>query len=86
MFKFRFRVSVYPGPFFMSGAVFLQDYQKKTVMRKLNTLAILFMSLFLTSCDAIGDIFGAGIYVGMFIVIFVIVLIVVVIMRIFRRR
>lgn len=43
------------------------------------------LAMTLTSCEAIGDIFGAGVYTGIFIVIFVIVLIVVLISRIFKR-
>jgi hypothetical protein len=54
-------------------------------MKSLNSLMLAALALTLTSCEAIGDIFGAGVYTGMFIVIFVIVLIVVVISRIFRR-
>jgi hypothetical protein len=54
-------------------------------MRKINSLIVASLALVLTSCEAIGDIFGAGVYTGMFIVIFVVVLIVVVLSRIFRR-
>jgi len=42
--------------------------------------------LLLSSCEVIGDIFGAGVYTGMFIVIFVIVLIVFVIARMMRKK
>jgi hypothetical protein len=42
--------------------------------------------LLLSSCEVIGDIFGAGVYTGMFIVIFVIVLIIFVIVRMMRKK
>jgi len=45
----------------------------------------LFLLLAMTSCELVGDIFGAGVYTGIFIVLFVIVLIVVIIARIFKR-
>lgn len=54
-------------------------------MKHLNLLLIFLLGLTLSSCEVIGDIFGAGVYVGMFIVIFVIVLIIIVITRIFKR-
>ena len=43
------------------------------------------LAMIMTSCEIVGDIFGAGVYTGIFIVIFVVVLIVVVISRIFKR-
>jgi hypothetical protein len=52
---------------------------------KLNlSLAILTITL-LSSCEAIGDIFQAGMYVGVFIVI-AIVAVIIWILRFFRRR
>ncbi|HYF68339.1 MAG TPA: hypothetical protein VD884_09385 [Ohtaekwangia sp.] len=57
-------------------------------MIKLNwvgILSILTLSLVSSGCEAIGDIFGAGVYTGIFLVIFVIVLIIVVVYRIFKR-
>jgi len=54
-------------------------------MKKLNiTLAILTVSL-LSGCEAIGDIFQAGMYVGVFIVI-AIVAVIIWILRFFKRR
>jgi len=44
-----------------------------------------FLLVAMTSCELIGDIFGAGVYTGIFIVIVVIVLIVVIVARIFKR-
>lgn len=46
---------------------------------------LLFLLIATTSCELVGDIFGAGVYTGIFIVIVVIVLIVVIVARIFRR-
>lgn len=54
-------------------------------MRVLNSLMVAALAMIMTSCEVVGDIFGAGVYTGIFIVIFVIVLIVVVISRIFKR-
>jgi len=54
-------------------------------MKKLNWLMLFSLAMICTSCEAIGDIFGAGFYAGVFVVIFVIVLIVVVIWRLFKR-
>ncbi|HEX8377513.1 MAG TPA: hypothetical protein VF602_06810 [Pedobacter sp.] len=48
------------------------------------TLAIFTVTL-LTSCEAIGDIFQAGMYVGVFIVI-ALVAVLVWVLRFFRRR
>jgi hypothetical protein len=48
-------------------------------------LCFFFLMVSMTSCELIGDIFGAGVYTGIFIVIVVIVLIVVIVARIFRR-
>lgn len=54
-------------------------------MSKLNGLWLLALAFVFTSCEVIGDIFGAGVYTGVFIVIFVIILIIVVIYRMFKR-
>ena len=55
-------------------------------MKNLITLlCFLFLTMSMTSCELIGDIFGAGVYTGIFIVVVVIVLIVVIVARIFRR-
>jgi flagellar biogenesis protein FliO len=48
------------------------------------TLAIFAVTL-LTSCEAIGDIFQAGMYVGVFIVI-ALVAVLIWVLRFFRRR
>lgn len=55
-------------------------------MQKLNTIAFALFLLVMTSgCQAIGDIFGAGVYTGIFLVVFVIIIIVVIITRISKR-
>jgi hypothetical protein len=50
------------------------------------TLILFLASATLTSCEVIGDIFGAGVYTGMFIVIFVIIVIIFLIARMMRRK
>lgn len=54
-------------------------------MRYVSLLLFLLAAIMLSSCEAIGDIFGAGFYTGVFVVVFVVVLIIVLISRIFRR-
>jgi hypothetical protein len=54
-------------------------------MRNFTTAVILLQALLLTSCEVIGDIFGAGVYTGIFIVVFVIALIVFLVMRIGKK-
>jgi hypothetical protein len=48
-------------------------------------LSFFFLLLAMTSCDLIGDIFGAGVYTGIFIVVVVIVIILIIVVKIFRR-
>jgi hypothetical protein len=67
-------------------ARFFGLFQKESFMKNLTTIIYFISLLFLaTSCELIGDIFGAGVYTGIFIVIFVIVLILVIVAKIFRR-
>ena len=47
-------------------------------------LSILSSSL-LTSCQAIGDIFSAGVYVGIFLVVAVIIIIAIVVSRLGKK-
>jgi hypothetical protein len=55
-------------------------------MQKISTVALSFLLLLMTTgCEAIGDIFGAGVYTGIFLVVFVIIIIVVVISKISKR-
>jgi hypothetical protein len=49
----------------------------------LSTLLILFTA---TSCQVIGDIFGAGFYTGIFVVVLIIVGIIALIIRFSRRK
>lgn len=58
---------------------------KGNLMRHLNSLLLASLALILSSCEVIGDIFGAGFYTGIFVVIFVIVLIVFIIWKFLRR-
>ncbi|MBV9962587.1 MAG: phosphatidate cytidylyltransferase [Parafilimonas sp.] len=51
-------------------------------MTKLNVSVLAFFLMLLTSCQAIGDIFSAGVWIGMTIVIVVIIILVLV----FRRK
>ena len=70
---------------FFAGPLFLRMPVKLKNMRVINFLLLMLLAMTATSCEVVGDIFGAGVYTGIFIVIFVVVLIVVVISRIFRR-
>lgn len=54
--------------------------------KNINAFAFsIFLLLTVTSCQVIGDIFGAGVYTGIFIVIFIIVIIFVLIAKVFRK-
>lgn len=50
-----------------------------------STVLLFVLMLLLSSCEVVGDIFGAGVYTGVFLVVLVIVIIIVVIMRISRK-
>ena len=68
------------------GVIFCCKSKTILLMKNLITLlCFLFLTMSMTSCELIGDIFGAGVYTGIFIVVVVIVLIVVIVARIFRR-
>lgn len=56
-------------------------------MKKLNATGLLIwlLALTLTSCEAIGDIFGAGVYLGVFMTVIVVVIIIVLIAKAFRK-
>jgi len=54
---------------------------KKSILFSL----FLMLSVMLTGCEIVGDIFGAGVYTGIFLVVFVIVVIVIIAARIFKR-
>jgi len=64
---------------------FLYTILQIKYMKNINLLLFLFFAFVMTSCEAIGDIFGAGVYVGVFLVIFVIIVIWLIIKRIFKR-
>jgi hypothetical protein len=53
-------------------------------MKTLSSLPILLLVVFLSSCEAIGDIFQAGVGVGIFIVVIVVALIIWLVSR-FRK-
>ncbi len=49
-------------------------------------MLILFTSFFAVSCEAIGDIFGAGVTTGVILVLLVIVVVIVIVVRLMRRK
>jgi hypothetical protein len=55
-------------------------------MKNLIGILLFAMLLTLSGCEAIGDIFSAGMYTGMFVVVLVIVVIIFIIARLGRRR
>ena len=54
-------------------------------MKNLIALCMLLMLLTLTSCEAIGDIFSAGVYTGLAIVVLVIIIIVWIVTKLNKR-
>jgi hypothetical protein len=52
----------------------------------LSALFFLLLISTLTSCEVVGDIFGAGVYTGMFVVVAIIIILIVVVSRIFKRK
>lgn len=54
-------------------------------MRKFGLAGFILMALTLTSCEAIGNIFSAGVYTGMFLVVLVIIVIIVVVAKMSKR-
>jgi hypothetical protein len=50
-------------------------------MKNLSILSIALLSIVLTSCEVVGDIFSAGFYIGAFVVVFVIGTIMVLVLR-----
>ncbi|MBT1700070.1 hypothetical protein KK083_24495 [Fulvivirgaceae bacterium PWU4] len=50
-------------------------------------LPVLFvMMVVLTSCEAIGDIFSAGIYTGIFVTVAVVIIIIVLVVKLSNRK
>ena len=58
---------------------------KSSIKTFLSILSVLFISVLFTGCQAIGDIFGAGVYVGVFMVVVIVVIIIIVIARIAKK-
>jgi hypothetical protein len=57
------------------------------LMNRLVTLIVfLFLGFLATSCELIGDIFGAGFYTGVFVVILILVILIVLFFRLFKRK
>jgi hypothetical protein len=54
-------------------------------MKKTYSLALIAIAFLLSSCEAIGGIFKAGMGFGIFIVIFIIAIIVIIIMRMGKK-
>lgn len=55
-------------------------------LKKLNAFVFFILLLVtITSCQVIGDIFGAGVYTGIFIVIVIIVIIFILLSKVFRK-
>ena len=69
-----------------TGLTFLRVGLKNhyTSMKTLSTLSLLLLFT-MTSCEVIGDIFGAGVYLGVFMTVIVIVIIIVFVARIFKK-
>jgi len=59
---------------------------KNSHMKKINVIIFLFFLFACTSCQVIGDIFGAGVYTGIFLVILVIVAIVFILSKLRGRK
>jgi hypothetical protein len=61
--------------------------EKKHPMKNLIQISGLTMLAFLmTSCELIGDIFGAGVYTGVFLVVLVIAVVIFIVFRLGRKR
>jgi hypothetical protein len=54
-------------------------------MKKLNILSFLLLLLTVTSCEFIGDVFGAGVYLGVFMSVLVVIIIIVFVARAFKK-
>ena len=54
-------------------------------MRYYLIILVILSSMLLTSCEAIGDIFGAGVYVGVFISVLVVAILIYLFYKIFKR-
>jgi hypothetical protein len=54
-------------------------------MKHLINLCVLLMLFTMTSCELIGDIFGAGFYTGIFVVVLVIAILIYIVVRMRKR-
>lgn len=54
-------------------------------MKNLIAVCLLLMLLTLTSCEALGDIFSAGVYTGVMLVVVVVVIIIFIIVKLGKR-
>ena len=54
-------------------------------MKHLISICILLMLFTMTSCELIGDIFGAGFYTGIFVVVLVIAVLIYIVLRMRKR-
>ena len=54
-------------------------------MRYLSTIGFILMLMTLSGCEAVGDIFSAGVYTGIIIVVVVIIVIVMIIAKLGKR-
>lgn len=54
-------------------------------MKHLISICILLMLFTMTSCEVIGDIFGAGFYTGIFVVVLVIAILIYIVLRMRKR-
>jgi hypothetical protein len=59
---------------------------ERRIMKNVLTILLFAILVTLSGCEAIGDIFSAGMYTGMFVVVLVIVVIIFIIARLGRRR
>jgi hypothetical protein len=58
---------------------------KNVITSILYIIAVTLSSSLLTGCQAIGDIFSAGVYVGIFLVVAVVIVIVVIVGRLGKK-
>ena len=49
-------------------------------------ITLLLSSVMLTSCEVIGDIFGAGVYTGIFLVVVVVALLIFIVGKVRKRN
>jgi len=57
------------------------DNKSRFLSKFFTSIALVFMSMMISSCSVVGDIFNAGMSFGIFIVIAIIVIIVIIVFR-----